>query len=307
MNHQPILRSAALAIVLAAAACSRQNADDRQTTGTPPLPPQTHQQAVPPPALPSMPAVPQQDTPSETDLKVGVAETHSATTGGAETANTATTANTGNAAGATASPLTTNLPPFEGELQLKTAGKAPESLDYAMKGDKIRLGLSSTPGRNDKGIDAIIDTKDKTATILLNEKKEFVEVDLGKLAQKAKTRLENVDVERTGRTDTVSGRQCEEWKIKDREYQVNACVTKGAPYFDLDALEKQASFKAPSWVHRVVDEGYIPLRVNIVDAKGKSLASSQVTDASRKVEASKFEVPVGYKKVDASKLLGAPK
>ena len=297
MIQHTIVRNSMVVAVVLAAACNRPTTEDRQTSSAPPQP-QPQAQAQPAQAQPAQ-AEPQPAHSAEPaqgpdqEQKVGVAETHGATTGGT--------------AGATAPPLPTNLPPFEGELQMKTQGKAPESLDYAMKGDKIRLGISATPGKNDKGIDAIIDTTDKKATILLNDRKEFVEVDLGKLAEKAKTRIENVDVERTGRTETVSGRECEEWKIKDRDYQVTACVTEGAPYFDLHALEQQASFKAPSWVHRVVDEGYIPLRVSVSDASGKSLVSSQVTDTSRKVDASRFEVPVGYRKADASKLPGVPK
>lgn len=200
----------------------------------------------------------------------------------------------------------TNLPPFEGELKMNVAGKAPESLEYAMKGDKIRIGLSATPGKNDKGIDAIIDTDDKKALVLLNDRKEYVEVDLAKLATKAKKRVENVRMENTGETDTVSGRTCEKWKILDRDVQVNACVAKGAPYFDLTALEEQAGFKAPAWLHSVVDEGYVPLRVSIVDPKGGTkMAGAQVADMSSKVDDSRFEVPTGYTKTDPGKL-GVP-
>lgn len=200
----------------------------------------------------------------------------------------------------------TNLPPFEGELKMNVAGRAPESLDYAMKGDKIRIGLSATPGKNDKGVDAIIDTDDKKALVLLNDRKEYVEVDLGKLASKAKKRAENVRVENTGETDTVSGRTCERWKIIDRDVQVNACVAKGAPYFDLAALEEQAGFQAPAWLHSVVDQGYVPLRVSIVDPKGgKKMGGAQVADMSTKVDDSRFDVPKDFKKTDPAKL-GVP-
>lgn len=315
MSQQKMIRSGAIvALAILAAACDRSRSEDRQTSTSPQAPPARQTQQAPQSAPP--PVVEHAETDKE---KVGTTETTGANATpqhqqqqqqGAATNPPASTQGTPQAttqANETAPSLPTNLPPFEGELQMKTQGRAPESLDYAMKGDKIRLGISAAPGNKDKGVDAIIDTTDKKATILFNDKKEFVEVDLGKLAQKAKARLENVDVERTGRTDTVSGRQCEEWQIKDRDYQVNACVAKGAPYFDLDALEQSANFKAPSWVHRVVDEGYIPLRVNVSDASGKSLASSQVTETSRKVEPSRFEVPVGYRKADASKLPGMPK
>lgn len=199
-----------------------------------------------------------------------------------------------------------DLPAFEGELKMNVAGKAPESIDYAMKGDKIRLGLSGTPGKNDKGIDAIIDTDDKKAVLLLNDKKQFVEVDLAKLATKAKKRLENVRVEKIGETDTVAGKTCERWKIVDKDVQVNACVTKGAPYFDLEALEQQGGFRAPAWIHTVVDAGYVPLRVSIVDKKGASMAGARITDMSTNVDEAQFEVPPGFTKTSPSKA-AAPK
>lgn len=198
-----------------------------------------------------------------------------------------------------------DLPAFEGELKMNVPGGAPESIDYAMKGDKIRLGLRGTAGTNGKGVDAIIDTDDKKAVVLLNDKKQYVEVDLAKLATKAKNRLENVRVEKVGETDTVAGKTCERWKIIDRDVQVNACVTKGAPYFDLDALEQQGGFRAPNWIHTVIDAGYVPLRVSIVDAKGARLAGARVTDMSTNVEDRQFEVPPGFTKTTPAKA-GAP-
>ncbi len=194
--------------------------------------------------------------------------------------------------------MPSNLPPFEGEIKLDVRDRTAESLEYAMKDDKIRIGLSSTPGKADKGIDAIIDTDDQKATILFNEKKEFVEVDLGKVAEKAKERLSNIQVDRTGKMHTVGGRSCEEWNIRDRDVQVTACVMKGAPYFDLDALEAQAGFTAPGWAHSIVDAGYVPLRVRIGDPSGKSWATSEISEASRQVDTSKFDIPTGYKKVE---------
>jgi hypothetical protein len=243
---------------------------------------------VQPPATPT-PAPAVQDEPAAEE-PVGTAETHGATTP---------------SEGANMPSAPTSLPPFEGELRVDVRDKAPESVEYAMKGDKIRIGLSSTPGRNDKGVDAIIDTSDQKATILLNERKEFIEVDLAAVAAKAKQRIESIGVERTGEISTVAGRECEEWKIKDRDYQVSACVMKGAPYFDLAELERRANFKAPQWVHRIVDAGYVPLKVSFADASGKTLGTSQIADTSRQVEKSKFEIPTGYRKADVSK--SAPK
>lgn len=244
--------------------------------GCRPRPSDQERRAEPEPAAPPTQATTQAEAPAPSE-PVGVAETHGA-----------------------------NLPPFEGQIDVKVQGKTPEALEYAMKGDKIRLGIAPS-GKDRKGVDAIIDTDDQKATVLLNDRKQFVEVDLGKLAAKAKQRAENVDVERTGKTSTVNGRSCEEWKIKDKDYTVDACVMKGAPYFDLQAIEEQANFTAPAWVHRVVDEGYVPLKVTVNDTSGKSLGSSQISDASRKVDESQFEVPKGYQKTDASKLAGEKK
>jgi hypothetical protein len=198
----------------------------------------------------------------------------------------------------------TVLPPFEGELEMKLQGKAPESFHYAMKGDKIRLGITSAPGSKDKGVDAIIDTSDGKAVVLMNDKKQFAEVDLTKLAKRAAERAQQVEVEKTGVTETVSGRECEQWKIKDKDYAVTACVVKRGPYFNLAALEEQAAFTAPAWVHEVVDAGYIPLKISVSDAAGKSLAATQLKETKGEVERSKFEVPTGYTKVNPPAIPG---
>ena len=200
-----------------------------------------------------------------------------------------------------------NLPPFEGEVQMKLAGKEPQSLAYAMKGNKIRIGIGGPPGKKAKGIDAIIDTDDKTATVLLNDRREFVEIDLEQLGKRAAARLAEAKVEKTGKTDTVGGRECEQWTIEDRAVHVTACVVKGAPYFDLEALEDRLSFTAPAWLRQIVDAGYVPLRVSVADDKGTPIGSTKVSEWSQDVDASKFDIPVGYKKVDASKLPGAGK
>lgn len=196
------------------------------------------------------------------------------------------------------------LPAFEGELKLNASSKAPEQLEYAMKGDKIRIGLKPANAKGDHGFDAIIDTSGKKAKVLLNDSKQYVDVDLGKMATKAEARVEAIKVEHTGKTSEVSGRACEEWKILDKDYHVLACVAKGGPSFDLTALEQQANFKAPGWLHKVVDAGYVPLRVSLTDATGNKLAGTEVVETSTKVDDSRFDVPADFKKTDATKLTG---
>jgi hypothetical protein len=198
----------------------------------------------------------------------------------------------------------TNLPAFEGELKLNASSKAPEQLDYAMKGDKIRIGLKPANAKGDRGVDVIIDTSGKKAKVLLNDTKQYVDVDLGKMVSKAEARLEAIKVEHTGKTSEVAGRSCEEWKIIDRDYHVLACVAKGGPTFDLTALEQQANFKAPAWLHKVVDAGYVPLRISLTDATGNKLAGTDVVETSSKVDDSRFDVPSDFKKTDATKLTG---
>ncbi len=298
MRSKSLVVASGLTLLVAISSCRSRPEEERRATAEPSTAPPAEAPAAPSPQAKAEPApkvepAPKAEpsaaapapSPSPPGEQAGVTETT-----GAETARPS------------APP---KLPPFEGELEVNVQGRAPESIEYAMKGDKIRIGVRPTGAKKEKGVDAIIDTDDQKATVLLNDRKEFVEVDLAKLAAKAKERIESLDVERTGKTATVAGHECEEWKIKDRDYQVSACVMKGAPYFDLAAVERQAGFTAPAWVHRVVEAGYVPLRVTFTDASGKALGSSQITDTSRKVESSKFEIPTGYTKTDASKL-GVP-
>ncbi len=63
-------------------------------------------------------------------------------------------------------------------------------------------GLKPANGKGHRGVDAIIDTSGKKAKVLLNDSKQYVDVDLGKMANKAEARLEGrTDVREDGRDE----------------------------------------------------------------------------------------------------------
>jgi hypothetical protein len=187
--------------------------------------------------------------------------------------------------------------PFEGHITLKLADNDPSTVQYAAKGDRIKLGVRKVPG-GAQDVDVIVDRREKKISLLLPDQKKYTTVDAAQLEQKARQYASQVQLVKTGNTETIAGRTCEEWTLTDRERKVTACVTQGPAYFDVAALEKATNFELPAWVERIVAEGYFPLRITVTDAQGKRITQSQVLSWTEgPVEEDDFKVPADYEKV----------
>jgi hypothetical protein len=188
--------------------------------------------------------------------------------------------------------------PFEGHITLKLADNDPSTVQYAAKGDKIKLGVRRAPG-GAQDVDVIVDRGEKKISLLLPDQKKYTTLDAGELEKKARQYASQVQLVKTGKTETIAGRTCEEWTLTDRERRITACVTQGPAYFDVAALEKATNFELPAWAERIIAEGYFPLRISVTDTQGKPITQSQVLSWTEgPVEEGDFKVPEDYQRVE---------
>lgn len=192
---------------------------------------------------------------------------------------------------------------FEGRISMRLAGDEPATIQYAAKGDKVKVELRRAPGDVREGVSAIIDRSEKKISLLNQTDKKYAEIDVDRVYQQARERAKNVELVRTGEKKTISGIQCENWTLTDGDRKVTACVAKGPAYFDPAALEGAVDIELPAWVERIVEAGHFPLSVTITDASGKTMTAGEVVEWTEgEVEEGDLQVPEGYQKVDRDKL-----
>jgi hypothetical protein len=191
---------------------------------------------------------------------------------------------------------------FEGRVQMRVAGDKPAEVEYAVKGDRVRVGIRKSPaGTGD--VDAIIDKSDKTVTLMLDDQKKYATIDLDDVIEKARKKAAEVELRKTGQTQNIAGLECEMWELTDQKRKVSACVVHGPAWFDPTALEQFANIELPAWAEHVIRAGYFPLQVTVTDAAGKKSTAFETTRWSEgKVEEGDLEVPEGFEKVDRKDL-----
>ncbi|BCA55289.1 hypothetical protein W02_24290 [Nitrospira sp. KM1] len=201
---------------------------------------------------------------------------------------------------------------FEGILHMKTARPtaAAESstTTYYIKGDMARFQSERHDG---EGRVVIVDGQKHSMIMLTPEKKVAVEISLEKLgsaAEHMKDTLDNLVVERTGKTETIAGYTCSIWRISDKEskrLEHEVCVAKGfgkSSSFFLDPKRLQQSSQ-PAWVKQLVNEGGFALRSRMFDHDGKEISRMEVTAIEKKsLDPSLFTVPSDYTRQDMSEM-----
>lgn len=190
--------------------------------------------------------------------------------------------------------------PLEGRLSFSIPGKPEVTVNYAIKGHKVLLGLWSM-GADEKrhGADEVVDRDANTTALLFPDKLEYAPVARG--AESASV-APNVKIVR-GQSDSVVGeRECQEWTLEGDGYRVHTCVVQEAAGVNLPALEDAARVKAPAWLHAVLDDGYVPVRVDIRDDKENPLSSEGIMEwTSTTVDDTAFRVPADFRKVAAQR------
>ena len=188
---------------------------------------------------------------------------------------------------------------FEGRITVNVTEDQPATVEYIVKGDKVRL--ERTPGAGGgEDVDAIIDRSNDKVTVLLTDQKKYFETDLDQLKKQARQMTKEVELVKTDETRTVAGVTCQVWELTDQQRKVSACLVEGPPYLDVATLQDTTNLRLPGWAERVIEEGHFPLSVNVTDAAGKVVYRTEVAKWQKaKVDEDRLRVPEGFTKIDA--------
>jgi len=209
---------------------------------------------------------------------------------------------------------------FEGEIAVAAKGKlagkqalaAPISFRLQVKDGKFRVDLPEglAPSEGLGKAYALVTPADKKLYFVLDAKKQTILVDFDKFAAQAKAlnrahppagSAGTPNVEKTGKTDTVAGYNCEIWRIVQTTSTGELCIAaQGTSWFNIPLSGVPAEY---AWASEITDGKHFPLRFVALE-NGAEQGRLEVTAIEKKVmPAAAFTVPP-YPVIDLEQMLG---
>ncbi len=200
---------------------------------------------------------------------------------------------------------------FEGKVTLTMTGERGKAMDmnYSMKGDRVRMDINASGHE----MSTIMDAPKFEMIILMAEQKMYMVMPLKKPVEQAMEKHQgeaaNIDINRTGKTETILGYKTEQLLITDKD---KGTVTELWVASDLGTFmglgnsggspfggRKQSPASA-KWEEALKgSKGGFPLRVISHDAKGKETFKMEATKiAPGPLPESLFVPPAGYQKFE---------
>jgi hypothetical protein len=196
-------------------------------------------------------------------------------------------------------------PTFEGSItmHMTDAKSAPHDITMITKGNKIRVDV---PEKNGTSAHSIFDPSTGKALVIMDAQKMAMTMTIP-AATVAGTQGAPPVVTKTGKHETIAGRDCEDWDIVQATKHEQACVTEGIVFFDFTSMSPTGAQRGSmgAWLSDLRDKHEFPLRAITLDPSGKESSRMEVTKLDAKpVDDSLFTVPAGYREMDMSKLSG---
>jgi hypothetical protein len=175
---------------------------------------------------------------------------------------------------------------FEGKISLAMSGDKGRSqaMDYSIKGQKIRMDLDADGNK----VATIMDMEKLEMTMLMSEQKMYMVHPIKKPVEQAtaKASESTLEIEVTGKTETILGYKCSQVLIKDKGTVTEAWLAEGLASFPgLGAgpgggggmFGGKKSANAAKWEEALKGKSGFPLRVISHDAKGKNTFKMEAT------------------------------
>ncbi len=191
---------------------------------------------------------------------------------------------------------------FEGLVHFQiTEGKRAHEMEYAIKGDRMRMKMQVDEKHSTGGI---VDTKTGEIIVLMPEQKMYMVFGGG--GEMARNAMQtDATIEETGRTETIAGYKCSEYIIKEKNSTIELWATEGLGRFVSFADVQKNRGKNPGWADVLADKELFPLRTINKDRRGRVQTKMEATRVEpRTLDASLFEVPAGYQKFEIPNLGG---
>ncbi|MBZ0200029.1 MAG: DUF4412 domain-containing protein [Ignavibacteriaceae bacterium] len=188
---------------------------------------------------------------------------------------------------------------FEGKLAMtiEAAGQK-TSMDYLMKGDKIRIEV-----KDGEASAVIMDNKAKKMIVVIPSQKMYMELDNGKKGKnKSESNLKKKqsmdEMKKTGETKKINGYTCEKWVMNDNNRNIEAWVTEELGNFFF-AQNPMGGNDGPAWQKEFEGKSFFPMQVVEKDAKGNVESKMEVTKVEKtSLSSDLFKAPAGYHKME---------
>lgn len=188
---------------------------------------------------------------------------------------------------------------FEGEITLRiTRDGPPSDMVFETARGYARVGMTQRDGN----AYALV-KPDGIAVFVMEPQKTWSDLNMAKSRAVVEAANPNGQptVVKTGKHETIAGRDCEQWEIKHTSgKRTEACIAEGLVGFDLGSLMPGAGPFASQSSDEVKQKKLFPLRSVEFDAKGEETSRMVVTKIEPKsIDAKRFEVPAGFSYVPA--------
>ena len=186
---------------------------------------------------------------------------------------------------------------FEGKVvyQVNTGGRTTDVTVYA-KDQKTRTELVGPQGQD---IKMVTDLEARTAYMLLDDQKMAMKMPLELPARVAET-IERAKPERTGKTKTILGRECEQIIVKNQENMIEIWSAKGLGSFNgiLGRSPGGTNSGLPDMSAFTGLEEFFPMAVTVRDKTGRQTFSMEAKSVEpQQLADNMVSVPSDYQMV----------
>lgn len=182
---------------------------------------------------------------------------------------------------------------FEGTLEMTmTAGKRVSPMTMFLKPGKMRFEMQASPTVTSVGL---IDATSGDMTILMVEQKMYMTIAAKKVGAAAPS---DVTFEETGRTETIAGKKCTEFVLKDKKTTTEVWATSELGGFTNLAEAFGRRGQRSAWEEEMVRRGMFSLRVISRNKKGAEISRMECTTITeKKLDDELFKIPEGFTKM----------
>jgi len=206
---------------------------------------------------------------------------------------------------------------FEGKIRFKMIGQERPSRNTSsdstsfmtqyIKGGMIRVDMEMDGGRMMGGM--IMDTAKREMTMLMVEQKMYMVMKMPEPKPTADTAASQSDVEliRTGETETILGYKCEKMIVKNKNGETDVWGAEGLGTYQSMAAGGPMGRPAPksAWEAALAERGFFPLRVVSKDKSGKEVMRMEAVSLDKQsLPDSTFLPPADFQKFSMPSIPG---
>lgn len=198
---------------------------------------------------------------------------------------------------------------FEGRVKVNGEHEGTESVvDYFLKGEKLRMEVEQPQ-------EVVLISKGEDMIVLMPQKKMYLEFPKDQVEQMQRMMGsgqnsdsedlidEDMDIEKTGETKDILGRECEQWVYEDNEKKVETWVASGFGNF-MGFKNPMEGGNADAWEGLFGDTDLFPMEITQWDKDGNETSKFKVTEMEEEsLSDDLFTAPSDYEKMN---MMGMP-